>query len=464
MTKKQPFGFRDQLGYFFGDYANGLFFSLTASYLTLFYVDVLGISAASVGMLLLVARIWDAINDPVIGHWIDQRPSDPVHGKFRPWILYMAVPVVVLGVLSFTAVPALIVAPLHVKLIYAYITYIGFGMSYTAINIPYGSLASTMTDVETERTSLSIFRSYGGIAAGLTLSTLIPLIVFDHNQQPTGEGFIKVGIILGTISMICYFLCNKLTTERILISRQESNEHHDKYTFTETLKGIVANRPLMIQMIVGMLSIGIFLVQSTLIPYLFKDFFQNAKALSFNGLLLISTTIVISIFMKPLVAKYGKKMVGVFGIGLYTLAWTVYLLSPFRNIVSYFIFSGIAQLGITCMTLITWAFIPDCIDYQEYVTGVREEGTIYAIYSFSRKLGQAAAGFLGSYALIFSGYIANQASQSPETLEKIFFLVRFIPAALGAILTVILYFGYNLNKNELAVITQSLREKRSFKK
>ncbi|MGL4394494.1 MAG: MFS transporter [Brevinema sp.] len=462
MTTTRKFGFRDQLGYFFGDYANGLFFSLTASYLTLFYVDVLGISAASVGMLLLVARIWDAINDPLIGRWIDRRPTDPVKGKFRPWILYMTFPVIIFGALSFTAFPLIVAAPLHVKLIYAYMTYIGFGVSYTAINIPYGSLASTMTDVETERTSLSIFRSYGALAAGLTLSTLIPMIVFDNNHRPTAEGFMKVVAILAVIASLSYFLCNRLTTERIIAPASADHSDQDKLSYT--LKGLSANRPLLIQMLVGMLSIGIFLVQSSLLPYLFKDFFHNAKALSFNGLLLMGTTILVSLFMKPLVAKYGKKMVAVVGVGVYGITWVIYLLSPFRDILSYFIFSGIAQMGMTALTLVTWAFIPDCIDYQEYVTGVREEGTIYAIYSFSRKLGQAGAGFLGAYTLIYVGYVAEQVNQSPETIEQIFFLSRFIPAVFGILLTLILYFGYNLNKEDLEVVTKSLREKRTFNK
>ncbi|MGL5254573.1 MAG: MFS transporter [Brevinema sp.] len=456
MIEKPKFGFRDQLGYFFGDFANGMFFMLTASYLTLFYVDVLGLTAASVGILLLVARIWDAINDPIIGGWIDRQPADLVKGKFRPWIIYMAIPVVIFGILTFFAVPALISAPIHVRLIYAYLTYIGFGMSYTAVNIPYGSLASTMTDVEAERATLSMFRSYGAIAAAFSLNTLLPFVVFDSNRRPTATGFIKLTVILGTIAIISYALCNKLTTERIIVPQKPGQQRK----MSDTLKGISKNRPLIIQMLVGLIVIVLMLLQGSLAPYLFKDYFQNTGAIAINGLLMLVGTIVVSPFMKPAVAKFGKKMVSVVGLLVYIAAWIVYLVFPIKDVVTFFIIAGVGQIGLSCLSLITWAFIPDCIDYQEYVTGIREEGTIYAIYSFARKLGQAGTGFLGAYTLIWVGYVAGQEAQSPETLTNIRLYYGLIPVIIGSVLTAVLYFGYNLDKATLDKVTQILREKR----
>ncbi|MGL4676334.1 MAG: MFS transporter [Brevinema sp.] len=452
----RKFGFKDQLGYALGDLANGMFFMLTASYLTLFYVDVLGIGVASVGILLLSARIWDAINDPLIGACIDRQPPHPKYGKFRPWILYMIFPVVLFGVLTFSVFPGLAIAPIHVKLLYAYITYIGFGMSYTAINIPYGSLASTITDDETERATLSMFRSYGAIGASLIINTLFPLLVFDSNRKPTAEGFFKLVLILAFISVVCYYLCNKLIRERIIVSRTEDRHQN----MIQTLKSITRNRPLLVQMLVGVLSLTLFLIQGTLAPYLFKDYFQNIRALSINALLPLIGILVVSPFIKGWVAKYGKKRVTVCGTIVYTIPWFFFLLFPITSIPIYFTLVGIATLGITALTLLTWAFIPDCIDYQEYQTGIREEGTIYAIYSFARKVGQALAGFLGAYMLIWVGYSANIEVQSPETIQSIKFFVALLPIITGTSLSLLIHFGYNLDKVSLDHITATLRSRR----
>lgn len=455
MRTPKAFGFRDQLGYMLGDFANGLFFSLTASYLTLFYVDIIGISAASVGTLLVVARCWDAINDPMIGGWIDRlKPSSD--GKFKPWILRMAVPVVIFGMLSFTAIPSLLVAPMHVKLMYTYITYIGFGMSYTAINIPYGSMASVITDDEVERTTLSMFRSYGAVAASLFLNMIIPLLVFDENRVPQAKGFINVVIVLGILAVISYILCYKLSTERI----QPVYTPSSKGDFIKTLKGIAMNKPLIIQMIAGMLSIGVFLISGTLAPYLFKDYFKNTQALVFNGLLAIGSMVIVSVFLKNLVARFGKKEVAIFGILLYAVCSFLFFLLPITNVYVYLTLMGIGICGLTCNTLLMWAFIPDCIDYQEYITHKREEGTIYAIYSFARKMGQAGAGLIGAYILIWVGYVAGQPEQSMETSLNIKRYVSLIPALCMLILGALLMFGYDLDKNKLIMIKEALRKRR----
>ena len=454
-TTTKAFGFKDQLGYLFGDFANGLFFSLTASYITLFYVDILGISAAAVGTLLVVSRIWDAINDPMIGGFIDGlKPTST--GKFRPWILRMAVPVVLFGMLSFSAFPALLAAPLHVRIIFAYITYIGFGMSYTAINIPYGSLASVMSDDEVERTSLSMFRSYGAVAASLVLNMIIPLLVFDENRIPQADGFLKAVLLLGVMSVITYFLCYKLTTERISTPYTGPK----KINLLVTMKDVSKNRPLLLQMFSGMLSIGVFLVLGTLYPYLFKDYFQDTKALVFNGFLSIIAMVIVSFFLKQAVAKFGKKACAVTGLFVFSICSFLFFLLPITNVYHYFILMGIGTCGMTVSTLLTWAFVPDCIDNHEYITGKREEGTIYAIYSFSRKLGQAGAGFIGAYVLIWVNYVANQPTQTPETIQAIKVYVSLIPAAGTFILALVLMFFYNLDKDQVQHIKETLKTRR----
>ena len=451
----KPFGFKDKIGYFCGDFANGLFFSLTASYLTLFYVDILGISAASVGLLLVLARVWDAINDPILGTWIDNQKPTPM-GKFRPWILRMAIPVIIFGMLSFATFSSLLDAPLYIKLIYAYVTYIGFGMSYTAINIPYGSLASVISDNEIDRTSLSMFRSYGAVAASLTISMLIPIFVFDENRMPQAEGFFKVSVIFGILSMIFYTICYKLTTERIV----NTYTGPKKIDLLVTMKDIFRNKPLLLQMFSGMTSIGVFLVLGTLGPYLFKDYFQNTNALVFNGLLGVIAMVIVSLFLKKLVAKFGKKSTAVGGLFIYSICSFLFFLLPITNVYHYFILMGIGMCGMTTNTLLTWAFIPDCIDNHEYLTGKREEGTIYAIYSFSRKIGQAAAGFFGAYVLIWVKYVANQPTQSIETVQAIKVYASLFPGIGTLIIAILLMLFYHLDKDQVQYISETLKKRR----
>lgn len=211
--------FKDKLGYALGDMGGILSFSLVSSYLTMFYTDILGISAASITILMLVARIWDAVNDPMWGSFIDSRKPTK-HGRFRPYILCASFPLAVGAFLMFYKIPGL---SNNQYLIYAYITYIFYGMMYTGVNIPYGSLASAITDDEIERSSLSMWRSVGAGIGGLPAQILMPLIVYttvinsDGSSSKVLDGT-KLSLCVGAISIltiILFIIHFKLTKERI---------------------------------------------------------------------------------------------------------------------------------------------------------------------------------------------------------------------------------------------------------
>ena len=188
----------NKIGYAFGDFGCATFFAFVSSYLMVFYTDVLGISAAAVGTLFIVARFWDAINDPIMGVLLDKAEATR-HGKFRPYVVRFGVPMVIVGILAFTAIPGL---PDNMKLPYAYVTYILYGMLYTAVNIPYGSLASVMTNDSDERTALSTFRNLGSMLANVLVMILVPKIIFNAQGEVTAEGFITCAVILAIISTI----------------------------------------------------------------------------------------------------------------------------------------------------------------------------------------------------------------------------------------------------------------------
>lgn len=454
-TKLRSFGKRDRVGYFLGDFGNALLFGLASNYLTLFYVDILGIAAASVGTLLLVARAWDAINDPIIGTWIDTRKPTKV-GQFRPWFLRMAIPVAGFGVLSFFCVPALGAAPVSVKLLYAYVTYIGFGMSYTAINIPYGALVSVMTDVPTERASLSMARAYGSTMAVLMVNILVPIFVFNKDNIPQASGFIKIVLILAILSLISWVLCYKMTEERI----RRPNTAHQKIDFKATFVGVTKNKAFIALVLSGFLSLMQFLIIFTLTPYLFKDYFRDTQVLPWVALVSMLPIFLISPILNPLVSKFGKKEISVIGcIFASFFGFLIYFL-PSINTWTYLILLFFCTAGYTFINLLTWALVADTIDYHEYITHRREEGVIYAIYSFSRKMGQAGAGFLGAWVLIWVGYVAKAPVQSVETANKIKEFAGLIPGILNLAVAIVMFFLYDLNREKLDGIIEELRERR----
>lgn len=212
------FGFKDKIGYMFGDFGNDFFFIFVASFLMLFYTDVMGISGTIVGLLFLGARIWDAVMDVTWGRFIDSRPAGK-NGKFKPWMMRMAFPLVVFGVLMFTKISGM---SDRFYLIYAFATYIIWGSLYSTVNIPYGSMASVITGDPTERASLSTFRSIGASIAGVVTSVVVPLVVFVNNKADAGR-FSLIAIVFAVLAMVCYSLCYFLSTERIVNHGEEKN-------------------------------------------------------------------------------------------------------------------------------------------------------------------------------------------------------------------------------------------------
>ena len=452
----KPFGNGDRFGYMFGDLGNSLLFNLVSSYLLVFYTDVLGISAAAVGTLMIVSRIWDAINDPMMGVFVDKaKPSK--HGKFRPYFIYAGIPLGIFGLLTFTAIPGI---PEGMKLPYAYITYIGFGMAYTAINIPYGSLASVMTSDPVERTSLSTFRSLGNLLANLILMTVTPMLIFNAEGAVTASGFVKAAAIYAVLANICYVLTFKMTTERIQPTAKESNGQ--KTSLLETIKMIFKNRALLGIMLAtfGVMT-GVFLT-SALQTYMFKDYFQAPPALiTLGGLSGILSSFLVMPFGGKLVAKFGKKEVASSALITSIALYAVLFFMPIKNAYLYIGLTFLANIGVGFFNLLVWALVGDAIDYHEYIAGTRDEGVLYASYSLVRKLVQAIVGGISGFALAFIGYQSGVATQAPEVLSGIKAIATGVPFVSMIVGFVGMAFVFNLSKSKLAEMTNELNRRRA---
>ena len=450
----KPFGNGDKIGYMLGDFGNSLLFNFIGSYLLVFYTDAFGISAAAVGTLMVISRVWDAINDPIMGVIVDKRKAGK-NGKFRPYLKYMGIPLGIFTILTFLVIPNM---PESMKLPYAYITYIGFGMAYTAINIPYGSLASVMTTDPVERTSLSTWRNLAATFSMILLMVLTPKLIFDAQGAVSVKGFVIAAVVYAIIANIAYQLSYKMTTERVV---HEVKENQQKSNLLETIKTLGKNRAL-IGLILGSLgTLTAVFLPSSLNAYLFKDYFQAPGLLGLGGMVgMVGTFIALPLTTK-LVAKFGKKNVSTYSLIISIAAYAVMVFFPSKNPYIYMGLSVVSGVGAGFYNMIVWALVGDVIDYQEYISGKREEGTVYAAYSLARKLVQAIVGSIGGFALAAIGYQSGVATQTTEVAESIRMIITVIPLIGFVFGFITMKTVYNLSNKKLEEINNELEKRRA---
>ncbi|MDU2265713.1 MFS transporter [Clostridium celatum] len=448
----KSFNMGDKVGYAFGDFGCAAFFAFVSSYLMVFYTDVLGVSAAAVGTLFVVARFWDAINDPIMGVLLDKAQATK-HGRFRPYVIRFGLPMVIVGILAFTAIPGL---PDNLKLPYAYVTYILYGMLYTAVNIPYGSLASVMTNDSNERTALSTFRNLGSMLANILVMVLVPKIIFNAQGEVTAEGFIICAVILAIISTVSFFFNFRLTRERIVHKTTNS-----KKGIIETVGLLFRNRAFLGVAIASFLMLGGTFTLSSLNVYIFKDYFKATNFTALGGMIGMVASVVVIPFAGAIVRKLGKKESAVLGSTFAASMYIVMLFIPNLTVSIFLVLSFLAGLGSGLVNTIIWALVSDAIDYQEYTTGERNEGTVYSSYSLARKLGQVISGGMGGFALSLLGYQSGATVQA----ESIGIGIKNIGIGMAAggfiLTTIVLIFVYNLSKKKVAEMNKALEERRA---
>ena len=468
---------KDKVGYALGDAGGLLTFSLIGSFLTVFYTDTLKIPLEQITVLMLIARIWDAINDPMWGAFIDSRKPTK-WGRFRPYIFWFSIPMAVAAGLMFTKLPFI---PQSKYIVYAYVTYIFYGMMYTAVNIPYGSLASVVTDDELERSSLSMWRSIGAGVGGLPGQILLPMFVYsvvrDANgnevvdeagnvvKQLNGNTLSIAVIALAAFSVLVYFLHFKLTKERVQLPAKQAEK---KYNLFKTIKDLFSNAPFIILCIVSMLLIAFQMYYQTAFNYLFKDYFAKPGLYAVVTVCTYGPMAIFLPFMGKLIVKFGKKELCAIGLGfaaivnvlLFVIRGTALAHNPYIFLAFTF-FSGMGQ---TFLVLEVWALVMDVIDYHELRTHRREEGTAYSLYSFTRKLGQTLAGAGVPTLLNIIGYDTERVGlgQSKEVLDKLYDISTLVPAITLGVMCILLTFFYSLSKKKLAVVHEQLAQVREL--
>ena len=304
----RPFGWRDKVGYMFGDFGNDFTFLFASTFLMIFYTKVLGISMGLVGTLFLTARCIDAFTDVTMGRIVD-RMHPKKDGRFRPWLRRMCAPVAISSFLMYQS--SLAGASMTVKVIYMFVTYILWGsIFYTSINIPYGSMASVLSADSDDRAALSTYRSVGATLAGLIIGVGGPMLVYTTdaagNQLVHGPRFTLIAGIFSLGAIGCYLLCYFMTTERVKIA---PTHHEEQVSFKETVKALVSNRALL-----GIIAAAILLLLASLMTqsvnqYVFVDYFKNKEALAVMSVAGILPMLLMAPFTVPITRKYGKKEV-----------------------------------------------------------------------------------------------------------------------------------------------------------
>lgn len=454
----RPFGARDKVGYMLGNVANDFTFIFASLYLQVFYTDVLGINAGIVGTMFLISRIVDAFTDTAMGRICDKTKATK-NGKFKPWLLRACGPVALASFLMYQTFAVNL--SMTLRIVYMFVTYLLWGsVCYTAINIPYGSMASVMSNEPDHRAGLSTFRGVGSMIPQILVGVVVPMFLYttleDGTKIANASAFPVVALITSILAVVCYVACYFMCTERVKVEEEAKS-----VSFKDTIKALVGNRALVGIALVFICYLGAQMLNQVINNYIFKDYFGNTMGLSVMNAAGFAPALILAPLAVPLTRKVGKKELGIIAAAMGTVAFGALFLMKTTNMWLYTVINIVGLLGFGLFNLIIWAFVSDVIDDQEVRTGKREDGTIYAVCSFSRKLGQAIASALGGWSLGWIGYVEGSLTGQSEAVKNgIYNIATLVPTILYLIVGVCLIFIYPLSKKKVAENAAILKAKR----
>ena len=449
----------EKVSYGFGDFASSIFWKLFSMFLLFFYTDVFGISAAAAGTMFLLTRIWDAGNDPLMGVICDR--TNTRWGKFRPYLLFVAVPFAIVGVLTFTT-PDL---SSKGKLIYAYVTYTLMMMVYTGINVPYASLMGVMTNDTGERTSLASFRFLGAFAGGLFVTTTANSLIEHFSEgRDMASGYQLTIAVYAVIAAVFFILTFAGTKERLKPAVAKSSSLKDD------LSDMAKNKPWFLMLGAAIATLIFASLRDAAILFYFKYYVgdqevmflgkvgQAALASAFMSSLL-GTSIIGVLLAKPVSSRIGKKNTFMLaGLVSASLSAVFYFLPP-DQIVLIFLFNALIGVSGGIVMPLVWSMYADVADYSEWKSGRRATGLIFSSSSMSQKIGWTIGGAISGWILAAFGFEAN-ALQTAESLQGIRLMISMF-AAIGALVSVAFMYFYPLTESYMQEIESSLEEARA---
>ena len=480
VQQKRPFGMKDKLAYAAGDFGCNMSFSLKGTVQT-FWLAFMMLETGLLSILLLVVQIWDAINDPLIGSLIDADRRKYKMGKFKTYIFIGAVGLLVAGSLVFLPFPK---ADVWVKAVLFVVGYIIWDACYTIANVPYGSMLSLITEDAGERSQLSTWRSLGSIFGNLVPGILLPFLIWEKKFNPDGTPLLNpetgeqvqvllgnnvflAALIMGVLGFIAFMFMIKTITLRVDEQSVKVNEGQ-KFNVFQAFGNFLKNRPAVgatvaaMAMFLGMNS------ATTAIAIMFAIYFGMAELSGVVAAVGFVPMLFFLPFIKKIVAKWGKKESSAVGALVSVCGGVLMFLFPIIpnktiSIIVYMVALIIFGLGMGIYTCVSWALMADAIDYNEWKTGKREEGTVYSLHSFFRKLAQ---GIGPSVVLILMGVLGYNSelgtgAQTAQTAYNMCWLVAGLYLFSAVLMFVSLAFIYNLDVKTLNKMNAELAARKA---
>ncbi len=449
---------KEKIGYGFGDFASSLFWKIFAMYLTFFYTDVVELSPESVAFMFILVRLWDGLNDPIMGVIADR--TNTAQGKFRPYLLWVAIPFGIIGILTFTTWNF---GPSG-KLMYAYITYTLMMMVYTAINVPYGSLMAVMTDDMKERTTLASYRFIGAYSGGIAMTASAPYILdlFKNMGANPAKSYQYMVTIYAIVAAFFFIMTYLWTKERV-------KPMEEKHSILSDLKDLVKNSQWFIMLGVGILMLVFNTFRDSSIMYYFKYFIRDQNVPLFGDVkwdklagaymtVWLVTNMIGVLLAKPVSNKLGKKITylsAMFCAAIFSAL--LYTLQP-HQVSLIFLLNVLVGIAAGIVLPLNWSMYADIADYSEVQTGRRATGLIFSSSSMSQKLGLTIGGAIPLYILASYGFQAN-AEQTTESLTGIRLMISIYPG-IAAFLSGALLLLYKLTDKFMIGINKELNQKR----
>lgn len=456
----RKFGLRDKLAYAAGDFGCNMSFALKGT-MQVFWTQYMGISLEVFAVLMLVVQVWDGINDPIIGAMVDADKRKYKRNKFLQYIWVGSIGLIVAGAACFIPFKG---APMVLKYALYVLGYMLWDAFYTVANVPYGSLLSLISKEAGDRAELSTFRSLGSGLGGILAGVLVPILIYDSTNNLKGDKICLVALVMGMIGFACFQFMIRNTVIRVETEPVQQDKR-EKFDVRKVFTNFFRNRAA-----VGatLAAVGTFLGQygatysSTV---MWQSYFQNAKI---SGLMTVVSYLPVYFFMpfvRKIVVKWGKKESITVGTTIALVGYGLMFIFPItpdvNGMILWVIANLIAGLGNSVYQCVMWSLMADAMDYGEWKFGVREEGTVYAIHSFFRKLSQGVGPSIGLFVAAALGYVESAgANQTFEVATKMFYQTAVFYFVGQAIKVIGLVVIYNLDTKKLEQIQADLEVRR----
>jgi len=439
---------KEKIGYSLGDTASHFVWDMVGFWILIFYTDTFGISAAAAGTIMLIARAWDMASDPLMGIIADR--TNTRWGKFRPYILWMALPYSVLAVLAFTTPNFGDTG----KVIYAGVTYILLMTVFTAINLPYSSLGAVMTSDSYERAGLNSYRFIFAFVGQLIVSgTALSLALF-FGKGDNAKGYQYTLILFSLISFILFMITFKTTRERVSPPKEQ------KENLRKDLKILVKNRPWVILFFVGIISFVMFAMQNLSVAYYFKYYIGNAEGVQLFNVIGTVALIVAIPFSKPLAKRFGNRNVFLASSLISGLFFILLFLPGKENMGLIYTFNILAKMAYAPAVPLLWTMLADTADYSEWKSGRRSTGLTFSAATFAQKAGWGIGGALAGWMLAIFKFEAN-VEQTETAITGIKLMISVFPGILYMSCAILLYF-YNIDQKTGLLMQKDLEDRRAL--